>query len=134
MVKKILNDWVCEEVPIGINEISILFTNDKEIQVLNNQFRHKDKPTDVLSFPQIDPKIPDQSSLQSLGDIVISLETAKRQSKKYKVTFEQEILRLLIHSVLHLLGYDHEKVSKAKAQKMRRLEKRIYTQLVTEIA
>lgn len=96
-------------------ELSVLLTDDKEIHRLNRDFRGKDKPTDVLSFPMPDPDL--------LGDVVISLPTAKRQAKKFGVSFEEEFYRLLVHGTLHLLGFEHERVSKGVAEKMRRKEK-----------
>lgn len=111
-------------------ELSIVFTGDKQIHKLNKQYRGKNKPTDVLSFPlsaQHPAKVP------ALGDIVISLETAKRQARQYKVTFLEEIARLLIHGILHLLGFDHEGVSKTKAAQMRRLEERLFRQFAANL-
>lgn len=99
-------------------EVSLLFTDDKEVQVLNRDYRGKDKPTDVLSFPlELDGY---------LGDIAISVQTARRQAREFETTLRSEILRLIIHGVLHLQGYEHEGVSHAVAQKMRRKEKYLY--------
>jgi probable rRNA maturation factor len=84
----------------------------------NRDFRGKDKPTDVLSFSQLEGESPVPSP--SLGDLVISVDTTKRQAKEYGVTYTQEFLRLMVHGILHLHGYDHEGVSKAEAQRMRR--------------
>ncbi len=86
-------------------ELSILITDDKEIRELNRKYRNKDKPTDVLSFP-IDEEI---GGIKILGDIVISLETAKRQAEELGISLEEEIKRLIVHGIVHLLGYDHEK-------------------------
>lgn len=112
----------CNDLPGNISAVSLLFTGDDEIQILNREYRGKDKPTDVLSFSAIEGLTP-RSFEKDLGELVISLDTAKRQAKKYKVTLSEEIARLIIHGLLHLLGHDHEKVSKQKAQRMRRLEK-----------
>lgn len=90
---------------------------------MNQDYRAKDKPTDVLSFAQADGLAGVFSN--SLGDLVISLDTAKRQAKRFRHSFARELQRLLVHGLLHLLGYDHEKVSKAKAQQMRRLERKL---------
>lgn len=125
-MKKILNASALTRTPTTVTEISILFTDDKEIQVLNRDFRGKDKPTDVLSFSQREGRHP---SPTMLGDLVISIDTAKKQAKKYEVTFLAEIRRLLIHGTLHLLGFDHENVSKAQAQRMRRLEAKLFKEL-----
>ena len=102
-------------------ELSLLITDDKEIHRLNAEWRGKDKPTDVLSFPSDNGEI--------LGDVVISLPTLKRQAREYRVTPAAELLRLLIHGTLHLLGYDHEKVSKSEAERMRKKERELIEQL-----
>ena len=81
-------------------EISLLITNDETIHLLNKEYRQKDKPTDVLSFPMEDDIM--------LGDIVISLDTAKNQALEREIGLEREIAFLFIHGLLHLLGYDHE--------------------------
>ena len=112
------------EIPPSVREISILFTDDSHIKELNRTYRGKDKATDVLSFPQITGKRQDIAPLM-LGDIVISKETAVKQAKKYNHSISRELERLLIHGILHLLGYDHEKVPKSKASKMRRKEKEL---------
>ena len=84
--------------------LTLLISNDKEIQDLNREFRKKNKSTDVLSF-HIDKKL--QYKKKYLGDIIISQETAKKQAKKKKVSLNKELLLLFIHGYLHLLGYDH---------------------------
>lgn len=104
----------------------MLFVNDRKMRELNLQYRGKDKTTDVLSFPQIEQFKQFNQFEQStfLGDIVINLHQAKRQSKEHGFTFYAEIAWLLIHGLLHLLGYDHEK-SAYEARKMRRLEEEL---------
>jgi len=92
-------------------ELSILLTNDESIQKLNSQFRGKDKPTNVLSFPGTLP-IPSTENLY-LGDIAISLETLESECKAQKKTIQNHYSHLLIHSVLHLLGHDHENENEA---------------------
>jgi probable rRNA maturation factor len=107
-------------------EISVLFVNDAGMRRLNHLYRGIDRTTDVLSFPLNNPtRTP--LNLKGvrvgllLGDIVISLPQAKRQAQEYRTAFNRELARLLIHGLLHLLGYDHEK-SSYRAAKMRRLE------------
>ena len=93
-------------------ELSILLVNDARMKTLNRQYRGIDRTTDVLSFPQEDAFPSDASGRKSdivLGDIVINLHKAKRQAMENGLTFEEELKRLLIHGLLHLLGYDHEK-------------------------
>ena len=85
-------------------ELSVTFTDDRRMRELNRVWRDIDRTTDVLSFPQDGG--PDFSLL---GDVVISLETASRQSRRYGNTVNEEIKKLLVHGILHLLGYDHKK-------------------------
>ena len=94
----------------GQCELSITFTDDEGIHVLNKQYRAIDRPTDVLSFPLIDFEAEDKTdeSYKVLGDIVISLERAAKQGDEFGHSMQHEAAFLCIHSVLHLLGYDHE--------------------------
>lgn len=90
-------------------EVSVTFTDDESIRVLNYQYRSIDRATDVLSFPledDIDELSPNE--LLMLGDIVISLERASSQADEFGHSFERETAFLCVHSMLHLLGYDHE--------------------------
>ena len=107
-------------------ELSILLTDNKGIQELNKRYLKKDKPTDVLSFPMWDfnSELLTPNSELILGDIVISIETAKTQAKENGVAFYEEIARLLIHGILHLFSFDHEKSSK-EAQRMKKQEERL---------
>ena len=98
-------------------ELSVLFCDDPVIQALNREYRGLDQPTDVLSFAQkagdgsesgsaaSDSRLPSSVS-RLLGDVVISLETAERQAKEQKHSLGREVGWLLLHGVLHLLGYD----------------------------
>ena len=85
-------------------ELSIVLISDAQIKRLNKLYRNKDKPTDVLSFP-IGEKVEDWLIL---GDIVISVDTARRQAQELGYSLEEELKRLLVHGLVHLLGYDHE--------------------------
>ncbi len=89
-------------------EVSVTFTDDEKIRELNRTYRNIDRPTDVLSFPLFDEEFDCQDSLV-LGDIVLNLERAVSQSKEYGHSFERECAFLVAHSMLHLLGYDHER-------------------------
>lgn len=91
-------------------ELSILFTDDSGIKALNRQYLGKNRPTDVLSFSMDDPAI--------IGDIVISVDRAKEQSKEFGVSLNEELARLLVHGLLHLLGYDHVRGG-SQAKRMR---------------
>jgi probable rRNA maturation factor len=106
-------------------ELTIGLIGDAEMQKLNAKFRRKDYPTDVLSFP-VEPDLPGAARL--LGDVIISVDKARRQAKEKGRSLEAEIVTLLIHGVAHLLGYDHER-SAQDARIMARLEKKIYRAL-----
>lgn len=92
---------------------------DLEIHTLNLHYRKKDRPTDVLSFPLADELQP-----HLLGDVIISIETAARQARRRSHSLREEIQTLLIHGILHLLGYDHE-VSRSEAIRMHRKERKV---------
>lgn len=107
-----------------MTELSLTFTDDLEIAILNEQYRHKEGPTDVLSFSQLEGEDFGAAPM-TLGDVIISVDTAERQAEEYGVTLEAELDRLLVHGILHLFGYDHENVPEEEAQEMRRLEEEI---------
>lgn len=115
--KVLFDDSLCETVNSVIEKtfeyenikplnVSVLITDNDEIRKLNSQFRGKDAPTDVLSFPMFN----EDGSLDDteLGDIVISLERAKSQAEEFNHSLRREVAFLTAHSMLHLLGYDHE--------------------------
>jgi probable rRNA maturation factor len=106
-------------------ELSVSLVDNKEIQALNAQFRKKDAPTDVLSFPVEDGLAPD---VRLLGDVIISVEKAEEQAVQRKRSLDEEIVTLLVHGILHLIGYDHER-SARDARIMGRLEKKIHRAL-----
>ena len=94
-------------------EVSVTFIDNEGIHELNKKYRNVDRPTDVLSFPLFDfegdtEEPPIDEVMSNLGDIVISLEKAKEQAEEYGHSFEREVAFLCVHSMLHLLGYDHE--------------------------
>ncbi len=89
--------------------VSIIFTDNARIQEINRDYRGKDYPTDVISFAYREEKFPGiDEEFEELGDIYISLEKTESQSVEFEVTFFEELLRLVIHGILHLIGYDHE--------------------------
>lgn len=111
-------------------ELHVAIINDEVMRGLNKEHRRKDKPTDVLSFPQFSPReISGKAKVtlpgSYLGDLVISSETTLRQAKEFGVSKKEEFVRLVVHGILHLCGYDHEKVPAAVAQRMRRRERYI---------
>ncbi|HYE81172.1 MAG TPA: rRNA maturation RNase YbeY [Clostridia bacterium] len=114
VVEKVLSREECEEE----YEVSISFVDNEEMRSLNMEYRGIDKETDVLSFPMVD--FVEEGLLEedenaeyideeiALGDIVISMEKALEQAEEYGHSFERELAFLLVHGMLHLLGYDHE--------------------------
>jgi len=97
--------------------LSISLVHDGEIAVLNREHRGKDKPTDVLSFPlyPAGTATAAEGPERLLGDVVISVDTAQRQAAEYEAPLQNEINRLLIHGILHVLGHDHEKPAERAA-------------------
>jgi rRNA maturation RNase YbeY len=102
-LQKVLKDLACND-----GEVSILFTDDTYISQLNERYRGKDGPTNVLAFPMSEPGSPEDNS-GMLGDIVISLDRAIQESEDLGESLEETVYRLLIHGLLHLLGFDHER-------------------------
>jgi len=96
-----------------LGELSIALVSDAEIQSLNREYRNKDKPTNVLSFP-------DEGPAPLLGDIVLALETVIREAQGKSVPLKHHVIHLIIHGFLHLQGYDHE--TEADAARMEALE------------
>jgi len=95
----------------GSVEVSVTMVDNSYIQSLNKQYRNKDVPTDVLSFPMVKDgkyEIDPDTNAQILGDIVISMEKVLEQSELYGHSFRREVAYLVAHGMLHLLGYDHE--------------------------
>ncbi|QDP40643.1 rRNA maturation RNase YbeY [Radiobacillus deserti] len=93
-------------------ELSVSFVDNDEIQIINRDYRNKDKPTDVISFAMQEnvddePEIMGDNGPLLLGDIIISVDKAEEQAKDYKHSFERELGFLAVHGFLHLLGYDH---------------------------
>jgi rRNA maturation RNase YbeY len=117
-------------------ELSLTLTSDRAIQALNRQYRGHDAPTDVLSFSQLEDAASASNDLPAIprlpgapiGDIVISIDSALAQAREYGVAPAARLRTLLVHGLLHLLGYDHER-SPAEARRMfarqRRLEARL---------
>lgn len=117
-IGKILSSLDCND-----HEISILFVGDQGIRDLNRQFRDIDHPTDVLSFPQLSDDEPEPVLV--LGDVAISVETARQQADDHGLSLEEELTLLLIHGILHLLGYDHE-ISEQEEIRMRKKTRELF--------
>ena len=110
-------------------ELSILVTGDKQIQELNQQYLNRDKPTNVLAFPMTSEQ--DGIDTGMLGDIVISVDTAKKEAMEMDITLHERIYQLLIHGLLHLMGFDHE-LSQKEEKRMQKEEKRLFALLMEE--
>ena len=108
LTTRVLRLVALEEIGSTDGEISVLFVDDSFIQELNKRFREKDRPTDVLSFLMDGVKQPESMEYLVLGDIAISLETARRQAAERQSELKDEVTLLLIHGMLHLLNYDDE--------------------------
>ncbi|CAM3116952.1 rRNA maturation RNase YbeY [Filibacter tadaridae] len=113
LIQKILRHAASEEGLKGESEVSVTFMTDEEIRIVNAQYRGKDTPTDVISFALEEMTdgevaiVAEEGIPTVLGDIIISVETAKRQAEEYGHDFNREIGFLALHGFLHLLGYDH---------------------------
>ena len=107
--------------PLEAAEISLKLTDDEEMRKLNKKHRSLDKTTDVLSFPMNETKNIEENIL---GDIVISVDTLRKQAKKYDMTINDELAFLYVHGLLHLLGYDHE-ISQTEENNMFKLQNEI---------
>ena len=99
----------------GEVELSLSLVDDAEIQALNHEWRGEDKPTDVLSFSLVEgSSFPPVAGPPTLGDVVISVETAARQAEGRGVTLDEELLHLAVHGLAHLCGYDHADVDEER--------------------
>ncbi|MCD6550271.1 rRNA maturation RNase YbeY [bacterium] len=107
--------------------ISLAFVGPRRIKEINRRYRKKNRVTDVLSFPESEVEMKEfgvgelQENKNILGEIVVCLKEVKKNSRRYQISFETELARVIIHGVLHLLGYDHEK-SEEEKEKMQKKE------------
>lgn len=132
-----LRPWlepVLDELAPGAESFAVRWISDREMRRLNRQYRGKDKTTDVLSFPgdfvaQGEPEAPALPSLNHLGDVVISVPTARRQAVEAGHPVDRELRVLLLHGVLHCLGYDHE----TDDGTMERFEMRLRRQFIDHV-
>ncbi|KEC59422.1 metalloprotein, YbeY/UPF0054family [Bartonella quintana JK 19] len=109
-----------------VSEISLLFTDDKHMAQINAQWRNKNKSTNVLSFPALPLKAGDPPGLM-LGDIIIAQETVVLEAKKEGKSFQDHLMHMIVHGILHLLGYNHE--TNDEACQMEELEREILLKL-----
>lgn len=112
-----------ENIDTDRSEISVTFVSLEEIHQLNRLYRQVDSPTDVLSFPQFEDlnELPEEGEIM-LGDVVICIDRAREQAEEFGHSFEREIIYLFVHSVLHLLGYDHMDEDEKKIMRRREEE------------
>lgn len=106
----------------GPGEISVVLADDPRVRALNRQYRGQDKPTNVLSFPNMEA--PSAAGVgRLLGDVILARETLQREAREQHKSLEDHLAHLVVHGVLHLLGYDHEEA--AEATEMEDRERRI---------
>ncbi len=109
--------------------VSLILTDDQTIHEINRDYRKKDRPTDVISFAYRENPFPGiEEESEELGDIYISIDTAQRQAAEYGVSLHDELKRLVIHGILHLLGFDHE-LSPEEEQRMEQKEEELFSSL-----
>ncbi|MGN1442955.1 MAG: rRNA maturation RNase YbeY [Acutalibacteraceae bacterium] len=131
LIRRCCNAVLVNEQFKGPAEISVTIVDDEQIHELNLKHRNIDASTDVLSFPLGENGVYDvnpETGAQLLGDIVISIEHAVKQAKVYGHSLDREIAFLTVHSMLHLLGYDHE-AGGLELVHMREREEAVLTQL-----
>ena len=109
--------------------ISIVLTNEQNIQKINKEYRNIDKPTDVLSFPMFEKEEIEQAKINEevLGDIVVCMPIVKKQAVEYAHSEEREFAYMLVHGFYHLMGYDH--IEEEDKKEMRRKEENILNKL-----
>ena len=112
MVKRITEDLLTS-LKLQDRDLSILFVDNKQITELNKRFFHKDYPTNVISFSYMDGL-----SSEVMGDIVISIERAREEAESLSIPFHERLFALIIHGILHILGFDHVN-DKNEARRMR---------------
>ncbi len=116
-------------------QMTLLLTNDEAVQSLNCEFRDKDKPTNILSFPQFEPDDLDQMAQTDLsaqqaiyiGDLAAAYETTEREAQEQKKEFLDHVTHLVVHGILHVFGYDH--ITDEEAEEMEAFEQDIMAQL-----
>jgi len=123
VAQRILTDLALPEA-----ELSILFVDDVQIRELNRRYLHRDKPTNVLAFPM---RKGEYATLHShiLGDLAISVETAQRQSDRFGLNDMEMVTLLMVHGILHLIGYEHEGTRKG-AREMAIKQKELFQKAI----
>ena len=126
MAQRILSASGCPDA-----ELSVLVVDDSQIREINRDYLQRDRPTNVISFAMQEGEGAGISP-QLLGDVVISADTAARDAAEAGLPFESELYFLLLHGILHLLGYDHERGSEEEARRMEEREQEIFSLLRRE--
>jgi len=132
-IRRLVSTILCEHEHTDA-DVTVTFTDDATIHELNRDYRHVDRPTDVLAFAltEGEPESASEETEEVLGDVVISLDRAAVQARRYRRTLERELLKLTAHGVLHLLGYDHAR--SGERAEMRRLENRHVREVLAHTA
>jgi probable rRNA maturation factor len=120
VAEKILNDLGCPD-----SELSITIVGDQSIRRLNRDYLERDKPTNVISFAMHEGLFGELNQ-ELLGDVVISADTAAREAEAGEMTFFARLAFLLLHGILHITGYDHERSGEAEARRMEAMEREIF--------
>lgn len=113
------------------SELSISIVGDRTIRILNRDYLHKDRPTNVISFSMQEGEFGSLSP-DLLGDVVISADTAALEAQEGGITFHERLVFLLLHGILHLTGYDHERSGEDEAKRMEAKEAEIFATLASE--
>ena len=120
---KILSDLGCTS-----SELSVSIVGDRTIRVLNRDYLQKDRPTNVISFSMQEGEF-GSIAPDLLGDVVISADTAAREAEDAGITVHERLVFLLLHGILHLTGYDHERSGEVEARRMEAKEAEIFADL-----
>jgi len=119
-LKRLLKELGCKD-----SEVSLLLVDDDQIREINKSYLQRDRPTNVISFAMTEGAFGDVHP-EILGDIILSVETAARDAMACDIDFMDEVEFLLIHGLLHLVGYNHENVESKEANKMKKLEQELF--------
>ena len=122
-MKRLMKELRCED-----DELSLLLVDDDQIREINRTYLKRDRSTNVISFAMTEGEF-GAINPQILGDIVLSVETAARDAATKSIDFMDEVEFLLIHGLLHLLGYEHENTTAAEARKMKTCERELFLML-----
>lgn len=125
----LLAEKACTALDLSGISISFILTDNEYIREINKKYRKKNRPTDVISFAYRENPFPAvDDGIEELGDIYLSMEKVLSQADEYNVSLENELKRLLVHGILHLIGYDHER-SKKDWKVMRQREEEILNKI-----